>query len=516
MTRSVVRTLAAVAGAALTTTLIGSPPGAAAPSTANEAPEQFRGYWVDGFNEGIYDADEVTKLVDAAQDVGANALIVQVGRRFDCFCNDSLYPRSDEKGLEPEPYDPLAEVVAQGHEAGLEVHAWVNATTLWNEADPPKSSDHAFNKHGLDAHGRDRWLNKRVDGEELVGDNSYMDPANPDAVDYQVRAIASLTRNYDVDGVNLDYIRYPDNEAEFQNDWGYSETSLARFAAETGRSDRPKPTDPQFAQWRRDQVSNLVRKIFIRMHQVDRSDRLSINGITYAYGPQTYGGWEQTRPYLNVLQDWKGWIDEGIIDTVTAMNYKREWMPDQEQMFDEWNRALANYRGDRHVVSGPALYLNEIADSVAQAAEIDALPLDGWMGYAYANASKTAAESEDPAVKDSERSKLATALRDEVFTDDAVVPEMDWKAEPRTGNISAKVRAPRRLEDQLDVQVTPLGETPGRAQMVRTDGNGWFGVVDLEPGRYRLKVVEPGVRSRVARVRVRAGAVVRAQLRAQR
>ncbi|MDN5855435.1 MAG: family 10 glycosylhydrolase [Actinomycetia bacterium] len=341
-----------------------------------------------------------------------------------------------------------------------------------------------------------------------------MDPANPAAVDYVARAIGSITRNYDVDGINLDYIRYPDySEGEFRNDWGYSETSLSRFAAETGRSDRPKPTDPEFSQWRRDQVTNLVRKIYLRMYRIDRSDRLSINGITYAFGPQTYGGWKQTRPYTNVLQDWKGWLDEGIIDTVTAMNYKREWMDDQARMFLEWNRALANYRGDRHVVSGPALYLNEIDDAVKQAKQVDSMPIDGWAGYSYANPSKRAAESSDPEVKDSERDALATALREEVFTDDAAVPEMTWKTDPQAGQLSGMVRAPRHREDQLDVRLAPIGQTPGHKRIVRTDGSGWFGVVDLAPGRYRVKVVEKGSRSRTARVRVRAGKVASVDLR---
>ena len=512
------RILSGALGSALAVTL--AIPAAAAADAASSAPsetrEQWRGYWVDGFNEGVYDADEVAELVTAAEEVDANALVVQVGRRFDCFCNRALYPRTDA-AIDPAPYDPLAEVIEQAHAAGIEVHAWVNATTLWNSATRPESPRHAFNRHGLDANGRDRWLNKRADGAELIGDNAFMDPANPAAVNYVVRAIGSITRHYDVDGINLDYIRYPDHsEGEFRNDWGYSETSLARFAAETGRTDRPEPTDPEFSQWRRDQVSNLVRKIYLQMYRVDRSDRLSINGITYAYGPQTYGGWRQTRPYTNVLQDWKGWLDEGIVDTVTAMNYKREWMDDQARMFREWNHALAQYRGDRHVVSGPALYLNEIEDSVQQAQQVDSLPLDGWMGYSYAIPSKRAAESSDPDVNDAERADLASALRDQVFTDEVTVPEMRWKSEPRRGQLSGKVRGPRRVEDQVDVRLTPIGATPGHRQIVRTDGSGWFGVVDLAPGRYRVKVVEPGTGSRTERVRVRAGKVTSVDLRVRR
>jgi uncharacterized lipoprotein YddW (UPF0748 family) len=516
MRRPTARTIAALGGFALLPALAAAP--AAAETTQPEAAgatEQWRGYWVDAFNEGIYDADQVSELVTEAQDLGANALVVQVGRRFDCFCNDALYPRTDAR-IDNAPYDPLAEVVEQAHAAGIEVHAWVNATTLWNSATAPTSPEHAFNAHGLDAEGGDRWLNRRVDGAEKIGNNTFIDPANPAAVDYVVDAVTSITANYDVDGVNLDYIRYPDyNGGEFVNDWGYSEVSLARFAEETGATEVPAPDDAAFSDWRRDQVSNLVRKIFVNMYEVDPGDRLSINGITYAYGPQRYGGWEGTRPYTNVMQDWKGWLDEGIVDTVTAMNYKRNWNPDQAVMFTQWNEALAEYRADRHVVSGPALYLNDIEDSVAQAREVLDLGLDGWMGYSYANPTRAATASSDLAFKDDQRAALVDALRADVLAEDVVVPEMTWKTQPTTGTVSGSVvLRDGTVADQVDVVLHPVAG-PGEAVRVRTDGTGWFGAVDLALGRYRVQVVEEGAEGTASTfVQVEAGTVSEVSVRA--
>ncbi|MER7335224.1 MULTISPECIES: family 10 glycosylhydrolase [unclassified Micromonospora] len=208
---------------------------------------------------------------------------------------------------------------------------------------------------------------------------------------FVVTAIQSIVREYDVDGINLDYVRYPDfNSTTTHSDWGYSETSLARFRAATGRTDTPVPSDPQFSDWRRTQMTNLVRKIYLGMWEVDPQARLSMDGITYSYGPQTMGGWEKTRPYAEVLQDWKGWLAEGIMDTVVAMNYKRNWMPDQKQMYDEWTEVLADWQGDRQAVIGPALYLNDIPDSVEQvrralAPTAAGNTAAGWSGYSYAN-----------------------------------------------------------------------------------------------------------------------------------
>ncbi|HEY9411244.1 MAG TPA: family 10 glycosylhydrolase [Jiangellaceae bacterium] len=534
MTRSSRSAVAFATTAACVALALGAAPAHAADTAADDAadttaggapaggaPEQWRSYWVDAFNDGIYTPAQVEELIGDALEVNANALIVQVARRYDCFCNRALYPRTDA-AIVPAPYDPLDEVIAQAHAAGLEVHAWVNVGTMWNSATPHSSPDHVFNAHGTRAQGADRWLNKKVDGTELVGANAYIDPANPAAVDYIVDGVRSVLAEYDVDGINLDYIRYPDGSSTTtHSDWGYSETSIARFQAATGRTDVPAPSDQQFSDWRRDQITNLVRKIYLGMFEVDPTARLTNDAITYGFGPQSVGGWEKTRTYAEVLQDWKGWLDEGIIDTVVAMNYKRDWNPDQARMFDDWNEVLADWAGDRQTVSGPGIYLNEIADSVAQVHDVltptaAGNTLDGWSGYAYANPSLTAAAG-SPAVKDAERAALAAALTTGAgapFADDAAVPAMPWKEHPTTGNVagSVQLRDGSGL-DHIEVTLRPL-TGGGVAQTHDTGGSGWFGFVDVAPGTYLVQIELPdGVAGApVKAVSVGAGSLTEADL----
>ncbi|WP_144121064.1 family 10 glycosylhydrolase [Catellatospora sichuanensis] len=495
--------------------------GATAPAAAADPPQQWRSYWVDAFNEGVYTPAQVTKLVQDAQAINANALIVQIARRYDCFCNRALYPRTDA-AIAPAPYDPLDEVIAQGHAAGLEVHAWVNVNTMWNAAAPHSSPDHVFNKHGLSATGADRWLNKKADGTERVGNNAFMDPANPAANNYTVAAIQSIVREYDVDGINLDYVRYPDfSSTTTHSDWGYSEVSLARFRAATGRTDTPMPSDQQFTDWRREQMTGLVRKIYLGMWEADPQARLSMDGITYGFGPQSVGGWEKTRTYAEVLQDWKGWLSEGIMDTVVAMNYKRNWMPDQKQMYDEWTEVLADWQGDRQAVVGPALYLNSVPDSLAQvrsalAPTAAGNTAAGWSGYSYANPSM-AGVGQPAAVRDGERAKLVEALTvgpNAPFADEAVVPTMPWKASPTDGHVAGRValRDGTAL-DQVTVSLKPiLGH--GVTQTRRTDGDGWFGFVHVESGLYFVTVALPDgtVGRSLAVVRVSNGKIADADL----
>lgn len=411
---SVLAALLAVAGLA---------PGA----HAEEFPVQWRSWWVDSFNPGLASPAQVSELVADAKAANINALVVQVVRRFDCLCNNATFPRAE--GVSPASYDPLAEVVRQGRAAGLEVHAWVNIATFWASATPPADSRHAFHAHGPSASASNSWLNRTRDGANRAGNSYYVDLSNPAVVDYIAGGIASILRNYPVDGINLDYIRYPDNRtAQRGNEWGYSEASLQRFRAATGRTGTPAPDDAWFSQWRRDQVTNTVQRIRNTINSVRPAADLSVNGTAYGHGPSATRSWESADPYATVLQDWYGWARSGRIDMVLLMNYKREDNASQAAMFSSWNQFLVKARNDtgRHMISGPGVYLNTIPDSVKQARAVTSLGL-GWSGYSYGNVSRAATASSSLATKTQQRRELMSALKAEVFTRPATAPGMPWK-----------------------------------------------------------------------------------------
>jgi hypothetical protein len=255
-----------------------------------------------------------------------------------------------------------------------------------------------------------------------------------------------------------------------------------------------------------------VRKIYLGLYAVKPSVRLSMDGITYGYGPQgTPGGYQATRTYAEVMQDWKGWLAEGIMDTNIAMNYKRDSRADQSVMFDQWSEFLADNQGRRSSVNGPALYLNSIEESLAQAR--DALAptaagnrVIGWSGYSYANASALAVS--DPTQAAAQRDALADALAAGLFAEEAAVPDMPWKSRPTRGHLEGKleIRGGGVL-DQAEVTLTSLAN--GDKVVRRSDGSGWFGFVDVKPGRYLVQVKLPsGVLGKPATsVEVRKGAL---------
>jgi uncharacterized lipoprotein YddW (UPF0748 family) len=456
---------------------------------------QFRAFWADAFGEGINDQSQIDALVAATKAVHANAIVAQVVRRGDCFCLRSGLPVNESIAA---GFDPLQALIDTAHAQGVEVHAWVIANAMWNSITPPKDPNHIFNLHGPAAAGRENWVMTRSDGLSKLTDDWMLDPGHPDAAAWVANAATSVVRNYNVDGINLDRIRYPDgNLGSLVPSWGYNPTAVARFRAETGRTDTPSNTDPQWTQWRRDQVTGIVRRIYLETTAVKPSIRVSVDVITYGYGPQTTGSWENTRAYGEQLQDWRGWLREGIVDTAMLMNYKRDSLANQHQMYDEWNEFAKDNQFRRSVAIGSALYLNDIASSVSQvrralspsAAGNKAI---GWVGYSYRTPDAMSdAGTRSGAIGRAELIKALTqasqydTIAPPILADAPAVPAMTWKTQPIFGHL----RGIAVGTDGAPLTGTAVRLEPSAGVVMRTittDGTGWFGFVDVPTGTYRV------------------------------
>ena len=478
---------------------------------------QLRAFWVDAFGDGIYTQAQIDQLVADVKSANMNAIVAQVVRRGDCFCNRSSLPRTAAAGVTPAPFDPLQALIDAAHAQGIQVHAWLITTGVWQGPAVPTDPTHAFNQHGPSAAGAAKWIDYRSDGASNLNNEYFIDPGHPDAAAYIVNAATSIARSYNVDGINLDRIRYPDgNLATNLPSWGYNPTAIARFQAATGRTDRPAASDAAWTQWRRDQVTNIVRKIYLETYAVRPSIRISADTITYGSGPQSVGGWTKTRTYAELLQDWVGWLREGILDLNIAMNYKRDADANQRSWYLQWADFAKDSQFQRSGAIGSALYLNDIPSSLRQArtavaASSAGSPSAGWVGYSYRT--PDAATDAGTRTGASARLELINALT-KPSADDPVTPAlfasiapvatMPWKDQPTAGQLRGTA---------VDGAGAPIVQTTVSlfdasnalvAQRV-TDGWGWFGFVDLAPGAYRATIDSPRAASSTGSVTVSAG-----------
>lgn len=488
---------------------------------------EVRALWVDAFRDGFKTPAQVDQLIHDAVRSNMNTLIVQVRRRGDAYYHHSVEPRTEDPVLEP-GFDALQYLIDQARPRGIEVHAWLNTLVAWNSTVPPQDPNHVWNLHGPKAVGRDNWVSyyrtydkaKKAWSDKLVS-SYYLDPGHPDVQDYTASVYLNIIKHYQVDGIHLDYSRYAGLG------WGFNPTSIERYNRQFGTSGMPSPDDPRWQQWRRDQTANLVRKIYLKALAIRPDIKVSSAVITWGDGPVGDDGWEKSRAYVDGGQDWRSWLETGSIDMVIPMNYFSEWNTTQQLWYNRWIEWEKNHQYGRQIVIGPGNFMQYIEDTLEQIRRAQAPSAQGNRAAGVALFSYGAAHLYS--ADDFKTSKalprqphqylpesngwLYDVLANEggyvdpvwntfvptqpVFPSPVSVPDMPWKTQPVTGYLMGTVVDSNGQAEVLQrVVVERLAETDGEPSTgepsglweAYTDGSGWFGLTELLPGRYRVKV----------------------------
>ena len=314
-----------------------------------QATPEYRGLWVNGW-AGLYDtASECTTIINRARAGNLNSISVQMRRRGDAFYNSNFEPKASNIDSN---YDPLADLIAKAHDTSggkqrLEIHAWMVTFHIWN---PPNASglppqpDHPYRLHP-------DWLMKNFDGETYIGRQYTFDQGHPGVQEHTYNVALDIVSNYDVDGINFDYVRYN------SIDEGYNDVTVARFNQLFDRSGKPAPTDSQWLQFRRDQITALMRKIYLNTIAIKPHVKVSADTICFAPGVTNLAQWyASSAAWNNVLQDWRGWLEEGIIDLAIPMAYFREHTHPVD--WAKWSQFAKDFQYNRQTAMGPGIYLN--------------------------------------------------------------------------------------------------------------------------------------------------------------
>jgi len=314
------------------------------PSPIVYGPPQYRAMWVDAFHDGIKSRAQVEKLVADAHQANLNALLVQVRKKGDAYFNWADEPRALDI-LGSRGFDPLGYLIQLAHASKprIEVHAWLNTFYVGE-------SSGVYLKHG------DAWANRTNDGAT----GGYLDPGIPEVQAYTHKVFMDVARNYDVDGLHMDFVRYPGVT------WGYSSESLALYMHDTGASSVPAPDDSRWQAWRRDRVTAFVRDLHNDLQQTKPSVKLSGALICFGGGPATLTEWPHTSAYSSVFQDWSDWMVKGYIDFGVPMNYDSDWSGREKGWFDQWLNFEKDSGFANRVVTGMGAFLNYPEDSLAQ------------------------------------------------------------------------------------------------------------------------------------------------------
>lgn len=223
---------------------------------------------------------ELTKILDKLKRANVNTVLIQTRIRATTIYASNLEPwdgcLSGKPGTSP-GYDALDFAIKECHKRGMECHAWIVTIPVgkWNGTG---------------------CVNLRRTKPRLlrrIGDEGYMNPEYEGTATYIAGICKEITQNYDVDGIHLDYIRYPENwKITVSHDKGREYiTRIVRYACNT--------------------VKRLKPWVKMSCSPIGKYSDLS------RYSSR---GWNA---YDKVCQDAQGWLKEGLMDQLYPMMYFR-------------------------------------------------------------------------------------------------------------------------------------------------------------------------------------------------
>ncbi len=224
--------------------------------------------------------EELRQMLDRLKRAGVNTVLFQTRIRATTVYPSQLEPwdgcLTGQPGRAP-GYDPLRLCIDLCHERGMECHAWVVTIPVgkWNATGCQQL--------------RQRYpkLIKRID------DDGYMDPEQELTATYLAQVCGEIVRNYDIDGIHLDYIRYP-------------ETWKMKVSRYEGRAN----------------ITRIVRRINSVVKGLKPWVKMSCSPVGKHDDLARYrsGGWNARTA---VCQDAQEWLREGIMDQLYPMMYFR-------------------------------------------------------------------------------------------------------------------------------------------------------------------------------------------------
>lgn len=456
--------------------------------TVSAQGQEFRGFWVDGFNAGFRTTQEVDTLLQRVRAANMNAVIVQMRKRGDAHYPSAYEPPATNQ--DPN-FDALAYLIDRAHNGNprIEVHVWMNSHTIHPNATPPSDPRHFMNRFP-------EALTQNNAGSQITDVGYGVDWGHPIANDFTFRVMMDVLRRYDVDGLHYDYIRYTGNT------WGYNPTSVARFNQFYNRSGVPTPTDNQWRQWRRDQVTTLVRKVYLHTMAVKPHVKISGALITWGNGPTSDSAWLSSSAYSSVFQDWWGWMQEGILDLAIPMCYYNQ--NTYPTYYQNWINFTKDRQYGRHAVIGIGNYLNTIANTHTQIDRARDATSSGNRAKGINFFSYAATDSQNGQTVYYNQN-FYNALNQK-FPSPAPMPAMPWKTNPTTGHLKG-VAIKASDMSWVDGAVVALTRPGFTTRTTYTDGTGFYGYADLPPGSYSVTISNSLGTLRVDNVQVAAGQV---------
>ncbi len=352
---------------------------------------EYRGVWVRPTQKS---RSEVEAFIKSLYESGINMISVET-----MYNSTMIYPTAEGSLIKHNPdfngFDVLGAYVEVCHSYGMELHCWMPVFYSGSTS----SSNYSLST----ATQKPEWCALTNKGSKLYSDESsgmvFLNPALDEVQDFLAETYTHLLQTYDIDGFQLDYIRYRDRTST--DDYGYDSTTIAKFKEAYPKYKNYTITYNTNALYWSDWVAfraSLITDFVQRMRGI--IDTVAPNVVLSAdVGP------DLSSAYSNLYQNSALWMENGWLDIIHPMAYGEGYSAMMPAFIEAAGEGCM-------VVPGLGIYMSEFhpRDMKRQTEQMRAVGCQGVVYFA----------SDDFLGKN-----CGPLLTSTVFAEPAVVPALD-------------------------------------------------------------------------------------------
>ncbi|MDR2622689.1 MAG: family 10 glycosylhydrolase [Dysgonamonadaceae bacterium] len=265
---------------------------------------------------------DLDRMLDKFEEIGINMVFFQTRLRGNVIYPSKIEPVSEYFNSKYPDYDPLAYAIEACRRRKMECHAWMVVYPAGGSTKRKGRRNYA-----APVPQRYRGMAKSYNG------SLYLDPGNPQTIDYLLSLVREIVSAYDIDGIHFDYIRYPNGSGKFPD-----EDTYKLYGQGADKAD-----------WRRENINRFVYAAYDEVKSLKPWVQVS-SSVVGMYDKLPEGVRRHWTALRSVYQDPADWLLKGKHDFIVPMMYYAD-----ELFFpfvDDW---LARSSG-RFVVPGLGLY----------------------------------------------------------------------------------------------------------------------------------------------------------------
>lgn len=276
--------------------------------------KELKGVWI---RPTYFEKNEIEKILDKMENAGINTVFLET-----YYHGKTIFPSKtmEKYGFikqyeEYEGFDPLKIWINEAHKRGMKVHIWFQSFYVGNK--PPETNPMyilAQKPHWANYQKKNAY-STTIPYSVSEHNGYFIDPANPEVQTFLYELLCEIINRYKPDGINLDYIRYPQsvtpNYSNYdQSNWGYTQYARAEFKEIYGTDPMDiKPYDYLWDYWRYyrcNKITTFVRKV----SSLCRANNVQLTAVIFP---------NRNQAISTKMQDWKSWSANNFVDGFTPL-----------------------------------------------------------------------------------------------------------------------------------------------------------------------------------------------------